>query len=43
MLTERMSRIGQTLEWISGTIRVLTLDLIRQWLTLNSEPFEGSL
>jgi hypothetical protein len=28
MLTERVSRIGQTLEWITGTMRLLALALV---------------
>jgi hypothetical protein len=42
MLNERVSRIGQTLEWISGTMRVLALDLVnsvRGLTPVNSESF----
>jgi hypothetical protein len=46
MLTKRVSRNGQTLTWMTGTMRVLALDLVnsvRGSLTVNSKSFEGSL
>jgi len=46
MLTKRVSRIGQTLAWITGRMRGSSsrLGQFREGLiTVNSESFEGSV
>ena len=40
MLTKRVSHIGQTLEWITGTMRVLALRPCQGLITATSESFE---